>query len=446
MQILTKIYLFCFSLICVFCFIFSFSVYQQEKIINEIEHIIEKDIKIIENIADLTIYQLEFSIHLEQIRRRALEQRISKKQSAMLASDIFFKDEYLDKYKSLLANIQRNIITANAQAYHRKSEREFAILKNKIKKIGKLHANYIIVAQDMLNLLQDGNIEDLVLYETTFKTLEDNIIYGLESMLSQIQFFTAKSVEEIRHHESQILKFYIFSGGLLLILICLFLTVIIIKIKRSIQKAVQFAENIEAGNRQFPTTPPGKDEIGRIVHAMEFMLRAITKAEDELKRIALTDSLTCIANRLMFNTALKKEVERAKRYKQPLSLIMFDIDHFKNFNDTYGHDAGDSILIELTRLIRKNIRTVDLLARWGGEEFMILSSSTKIDKAIILAEKLREIIENHNFSETRKVTCSFGLAEYLSEDIETFLKRVDIALYQSKESGRNKITTAKTPQ
>jgi len=446
MKIVTKIYIFCLTLVCVFCFIFTFSVYQQKKIIHIIEDVIERDLEITEDIARLTTYQLQFSIHIERVALHTFGKRMLGKTLGKDPIDINFKDEYLEKFNSLLSEIQSNINVHSDPKFDNMRSLKFSDLEAKIKKIKALHEDYMDVSSGWLNHVKYGDIEDISLYEISFVTIEDEINYFFESTLFEIQSSTAQSIGVIRNHERKVYKIYLLGGCLLLVLICIFLVAVIVRIKKSIQRAVQFAEDIEAGNRQPATTAPSADEIGRIVHAMEFMLSAINKAEEELKRIGLTDSLTGIANRLMFNTTLEREVERVKRYKQPLSLIMFDIDHFKRFNDAYGHDAGDKVLIELTDLIARNVRTVDLFARWGGEEFMILSSNTKIDESSTLAEKLRVTIEKHSFSDSHKVTCSFGLAEYLDEDIDTLLKTVDLALYKSKESGRNKVTISNTLQ
>jgi len=116
---------------------------------------------------------------------------------------------------------------------------------------------------------------------------------------------------------------------------------------------------------------------------------------------------------------------------------MFDIDHFKNVNDTYGHDVGDIILQELTALVSDAIRETDFFARWGGEEFMIITH-TEIAQSELLAEKLRSLIEENQFSEVESITSSFGVAQYRRDDTkESIVKRCDEMLYSAKNSGRN---------
>lgn len=138
---------------------------------------------------------------------------------------------------------------------------------------------------------------------------------------------------------------------------------------------------------------------------------------------------------------LNYEIEKFKRYKSPLSLIMFDIDHFKRVNDTYGHDIGDDVLVNLSAIVTKLTREMDTFARWGGEEFMILLPNASKEAVAIRAEEIRLAIEKHVFDEVNQVTCSFGVTTYLIDESEsTFAKRVDDALYESKHNGRNRVT------
>jgi diguanylate cyclase (GGDEF)-like protein len=168
----------------------------------------------------------------------------------------------------------------------------------------------------------------------------------------------------------------------------------------------------------------------------------LKRLNELLERQATTDPLTGISNRLKFNEVLDAEVQRAKRYAMPLSLIMFDIDRFKLINDTHGHDIGDRVLRELTALVKGNIRVNDSLARWGGEEFMILAANTTLENARLFAEGLRSLIAGHSFQDVGRVTCSFGIARLLDESSDQLLQRVDRALYSAKENGRDRVEIA----
>jgi two-component system cell cycle response regulator len=174
------------------------------------------------------------------------------------------------------------------------------------------------------------------------------------------------------------------------------------------------------------------------------------RRSDELRRLnellarqATTDPLTGIANRLKFNEALRSEIRRSMRYNVPLSLIMFDIDHFKTINDTYGHHSGDTVLRDLTKLVSKNVRINDEFARWGGEEFMIMVTNTSLPHAGKFAEKLRALINDLQWPWSTKVTCSFGVSQLTEDDTEDKLvQRVDAALYRAKANGRNRVEIA----
>lgn len=161
---------------------------------------------------------------------------------------------------------------------------------------------------------------------------------------------------------------------------------------------------------------------------------------ERLERLTVTDSLTGLSNRMKLHSELDREIERAKRYRLPLSLIMFDIDHFKSINDNFGHDIGDAVLVSLSRLAQSVVRKVDLLARWGGEEFMVLVPNTALNDAVLLAEKLRETFEEQYFERPSQVTASFGVSQFsAADDFDSFTKRVDEALYEAKRGGRNRV-------
>jgi diguanylate cyclase (GGDEF)-like protein len=159
-----------------------------------------------------------------------------------------------------------------------------------------------------------------------------------------------------------------------------------------------------------------------------------------LEKQAITDALTEVYNRQKFHEMLTQEAKESRRYSTHLSLIMFDIDHFKLVNDTHGHQAGDAVLKEMAKLISENIRDADLLARYGGEEFMILTSHTDRESAFALAEKLREKVRTAKFDGVLHITCSFGVTQFHDRDtIDSFLKRIDDALYKAKNNGRDRV-------
>ena len=131
-------------------------------------------------------------------------------------------------------------------------------------------------------------------------------------------------------------------------------------------------------------------------------------------------------------------IKKYELYEDIFSLLMLDIDYFKNVNDTYGHDVGDYVLKELCSTIKNMIRKTDIFGRWGGEEFLLILPNTNKDEAISIATKIRNIIENHKFDYIPQVTISIGVSVYNEKSRkEIFLKKVDDALYKAKSSGRN---------
>lgn len=160
----------------------------------------------------------------------------------------------------------------------------------------------------------------------------------------------------------------------------------------------------------------------------------------ELEKISATDRLTGAWNRHHFDRIISVELARSLRYRQPLSLIFFDIDHFKQINDTFGHAVGDTVLGALVKLTNANIRASDMLFRWGGEEFMILAASTHYRAAESLAEGLRSKVAGHDIDGVGRISISLGVAEYRAEESqEHWFKRADQALYAAKNSGRNRV-------
>ena len=173
------------------------------------------------------------------------------------------------------------------------------------------------------------------------------------------------------------------------------------------------------------------------------IIRDITKRkqlESELEKTATTDKLTQAYNRTKFHEVIKLEFERAKRYNHIVSMIMFDIDHFKKTNDTYGHAAGDYVLQTLTQIVMENLREIDYLVRWGGEEFVVIAPETDVDKAKVLAERIRKSIEGYRFDQIGTITISLGVTQYRENDTEdSFIKRADDAMYAAKGKGRNRV-------
>lgn len=167
-----------------------------------------------------------------------------------------------------------------------------------------------------------------------------------------------------------------------------------------------------------------------------------------MERLATTDGLTGLNNHRNFQEILAKEIERSRRYKRPLALLIMDIDHFKKFNDTYGHPVGDLVLKEIALCIQKSIRINDIPARYGGEEFVVIVPETTEQGALVTAERIRTTIEEHvvnSLDRQLKVTVSIGCSAYpeWATNQAELIETADKALYTAKGSGRNKVTLFK---
>lgn len=196
-----------------------------------------------------------------------------------------------------------------------------------------------------------------------------------------------------------------------------------------------------------PPTPAFRRDAQAILNLVSNQLVMIidnARLYEDAKRMAITDGLTKIYNHRFFQELFEKEFKRSMRYGTVFSLIMLDIDFFKNINDTYGHLYGDEILKETASIIKGCLRTMDILARYGGEEFAVLLPETELESAVKTAERIRRAVEEHDFTGPDggpvKVTVSQGVTSYPSagvEDRSDIVAKADAALYEAKEAGRN---------
>lgn len=177
-----------------------------------------------------------------------------------------------------------------------------------------------------------------------------------------------------------------------------------------------------------------EDHIGFLLMAQDIRQRK------RLEEQSVTDPLTGVFNRLKAGEEMRMALDRHARTGVDLSLVFFDIDRFKKVNDVFGHAAGDAVLVGLADLVRQEIRTTDLAARWGGEEFLLLCPATSLEQAATLAERIRRKVESHSFAEIDAVTVSLGVTRALPGDTpESLVRRADEAMYDAKKAGRNRV-------
>jgi diguanylate cyclase (GGDEF)-like protein len=192
-----------------------------------------------------------------------------------------------------------------------------------------------------------------------------------------------------------------------------------------------------------------EDRTVKLAHANGLLMAEIAerqKVEEKLRDLSEKDHLTMIFNRRKLFELLALEIDKAKRYKRPLSMILLDLDHFKNVNDRYGHNAGDAVLKTTADVIDSVVRKTDIFARYGGEEFVILSPETGREGAMALAEKIRASVEFHDFPFAGKITVSAGVSVFsVGDSVDAFIDRTDRALYSAKRGGRNRIAEDMKP-
>ena len=183
-------------------------------------------------------------------------------------------------------------------------------------------------------------------------------------------------------------------------------------------------------------------ELEQVRRELECKQKELLEVNDELERLSVTDELTGLHNRRSYEKALTENLSLFRRTLNPFSLLMIDIDHFKNINDTYGHLKGDYILRELACTLKKELREYDIPVRYGGEEFALILPNTKMDESILIAERLRRSVETADCG-IPSVTISIGIATVEEEDTKRSIqKKADEALYVSKNVGRNQTTHA----
>jgi len=227
------------------------------------------------------------------------------------------------------------------------------------------------------------------------------------------------STQEIYRTYLERKKIYIGAAVLVSLLVAGFCLALL----REISKQRSLQERLETANAK-----------------LENANRKLAVANVHLEGVASVDPLTGAWNRRSFERSADLEMNRAHRYQYPLSFMMIDIDHFKKVNDKYGHAVGDTVLIELVGLLQGESRETDFLARWGGEEFVLTAPYASAEEAVAIAERVRQNVSRHEFSNVGSVTVSVGVAEYSAGDsLESVLERADKALYAAKRAGRNRV-------
>ena len=218
-----------------------------------------------------------------------------------------------------------------------------------------------------------------------------------------------------------------------LIIALLFIWLLVFKYIK--KKTVDYKAYIDSKNLELVTT--NKTLEDRVVQRSQ----ELKEATDQLEELERTDALTDIHNRYSIMKILDTEVDRAKRYSNPLTVFMYDVDNFKRVNDIHGHKVGDDTLYNLTKVVKDSLRDIDIVGRYGGAEFLVIMPSTLLSDAIDVTQRVCETVSNHKFSQIEQLTISIGLVELRrDETMDMLFTRADRLLYKSKDSGRNRVS------
>jgi two-component system, cell cycle response regulator len=211
---------------------------------------------------------------------------------------------------------------------------------------------------------------------------------------------------------------------------------------KSLEKGVQ---HLSEGDLDYEISLMTSDELGQLAATLNEMAGKLKQTQTELQDLAIKDGLTGLYNRREFNKQIKAEIERSQRYQHDCSLLMMDIDYFKKLNDTYGHQGGDEALQAVAKLLQHEVRPVDRVSRYGGEEFVVILPQTSVDSAAIVAERLRSAIATHlvpvSPTESIHISVSIGFATFpdYAKSEEALISCADQALYHAKRTGRNRV-------
>jgi diguanylate cyclase (GGDEF)-like protein len=232
-------------------------------------------------------------------------------------------------------------------------------------------------------------------------------------------------------------------GGALLLGIGLIAYLLALSIVRPLDRLTTGAAKVAAGDLEVALPEAGRGELGVMTEIFNHMVGRLRASHSELHELSITDSLTGLANRKHLMETLEAEIERCRRYRRPLALAMIDIDHFKRFNDTFGHLAGDEVLRRLAVIFRASLRSADFAARYGGEEFLIVLPETDAATAGEIAERIRARVAAESAQRDAvapRITISAGIAAASGdEDLEVLIHKADAALYRAKEAGRDRV-------
>ena len=317
----------------------------------------------------------------------------------------------------------------------------------------------------LTEIMKAGVFEDAATSALEYTNLVNQDVLGSVALSAQHDWGILAEItsEDAYAQTTRIRNLTLLITVTVLILIGLGAYVLGVTIVRPVHRLTRGAKEVASGNLDTEVPVVGGGEVGYLTEIFNYMVgklhedqeelaavnEALTRTNKELQEISITDSLTGLYNRRYMMEALSNEVSRAERMAQKFSVLMIDIDHFKQYNDTYGHLAGDDLLIKIAGLFKESIRNMDLAARYGGEEFLIILPEHGLDAAMAVAERIRSRVETGTpdpNNEAEAVTVSIGVAAFPDNGVTptALIENADLALYRGKESGRNRVIASET--
>lgn len=301
-----------------------------------------------------------------------------------------------------------------------------------------------ILHQALVGNVADGSVRRLAAlsvpaFESTF------------DLIDEVSAENRRYIAEMKAEAVKSLQLAVFRFFLVLVLmtftIAYFRSVLFLPMQRIINALQNIADGRPTADLE--STAKRQDEIGWLaqgVKMLQLSMEEEQRTKAQLEILATTDRLTGLYNRQMLDQEVERALSQADRYHEPISLIVFDLDHFKNVNDTWGHPVGDQVLKQTAQVVAKLIRKSDRFFRIGGEEFLILLPQTTADEAVIAAEKIRLALEQTNHPQAGQITVSIGIAQLQQDESFTaFFKRADDNLYKAKRYGRNRVVSSDAP-
>lgn len=314
---------------------------------------------------------------------------------------------------------------------------------------GRLIASSRVISPKLLNSkLKPGTRERLVRRRNTVTQYTDpdgrDVVGTLEPVPNRHWDVVAEAPADVFQEVRRFRNVALLVTVLLLLVVTATAYRLGVLIVRPLERLAEGAAEVSSGDLDVDLPTTGGGEVGALTAVFNDMVDRLREKRQELERLSVTDGLTGLANHRSLMQRLKEESIRSGRNNRSFAVIMADVDHFKMYNDAFGHPAGDEVLKRVATLMRESTRTIDCVGRYGGEEFAVVLPETDVAGGLEVAERIRKRVEAERFPE-RTITLSIGVAEFPhhAETPESIIAVADAALYEAKREGRNRVTRAR---